>query len=59
MERSVKRGLDAAKGGSSGVIDLGIEAVAKGAEKARNINEESAFKAIESLLSEKDYHFEG
>jgi len=48
IDQAVKGGLKAATG--RGIQDIAIDAVAAGAEKARGINEESAFKSVRDLL---------
>jgi hypothetical protein len=51
--QEIKRGGQAAKGGlRGGVIDLGIDVLSAGAEKARGINQQAAFKSIRELLKQ-------
>lgn len=49
VEQAVKGGAQSVRGG---MLDMAIDAIAKGAEKARGINEEAAFKSIRELLKQ-------
>lgn len=49
VEQAVKGGAQSARGG---VLDVAIDLLGKGAENARGINEEAAFKSIKELLKQ-------
>ena len=53
LKGQVEQGIKSAgQGARGGAIDIAIEALGKGAEKARGINDEAAFKAIKELLKQ-------
>ena len=53
IDQALKQGVNAATT-KAGAIDLGLEALGKGIDKAKGINEAGAFEAIKKLLNKEN-----